>query len=100
MSADASGYTPADRSQCRIVANDASVEQRTGTGEVFERGRLRGTLHYTLNVYQQQYDEGQDEAVTGVGHIEGRLTSSGPVEIPDPGAGAPSSNRAARTDGR
>jgi hypothetical protein len=36
------------------------IEQRTGTGEVFERGRLRGTVYCTLNVYQQ-YDEGQDE---------------------------------------
>jgi hypothetical protein len=73
------------------------IEQPTGTGEVFEHARLRRSVYYTLNVYKQ-YDEGQDEAVTGVQHIEGRLTSSGPVEIPDPGAGAPSSNRAARTD--
>ena len=75
------------------------IEQRTGTGEVFERGRLRGTVYCTLNVYQQ-YDEGQDEAVTGVRRIEGHLPSSGPVEIPDPGAGPPSSNCAPlrRTD--
>ena len=68
--------------------------------EVFERGRLRGTVHYTLNVYQQ-YDEGQDEAVTGVRHIEGHLTSSGPVEIPDTWSrGAELELRAAQTDGR
>jgi hypothetical protein len=60
------------------------IEQRTATGEVFERGRLRGTIHYTLNVYQQ-YDEGQDDAVTGV----------------TPGAGAAELElRAAQTDGR
>ena len=56
------------------------IEQPTGTGEVFEHGRLRGTVHYALNVYQQ-YDEGHDEAVAGVQHIEGRLTSTGPTEI-------------------
>ena len=75
------------------------IEQPTGTGEVFEHGRLGGTVHYALNVYQQ-YDEGQDEAVAGVQHIEGRLTSSGPIEIPDSGAMAPSSNCASQTDGR
>jgi hypothetical protein len=39
-------------------------------------------VHYALNVYQQ-YDEGQDEAVAGVQHIEGRLASTGPTEIHD-----------------
>jgi len=58
------------------------IEQPTGTGEVFEHGRLGGTVHYALNVYQQ-YDEGQDEAVAGVQHIEGRLTSNGSIESPD-----------------
>jgi hypothetical protein len=58
------------------------IEQPAGTGELFEQGRLRGTVHYALNVYQQ-YDEGHDEAVAGVQHIEGRLTPSGPIEISD-----------------
>jgi hypothetical protein len=55
------------------------IEQPTGTGEVFEHARLRGSVYYTLNVYQQ-YDEGQDEAVTGVQHIESHKQPPTPSE--------------------
>ena len=56
------------------------IEQPTGTGDLYEHGQLRGAVHYSLNVYQQ-YDEGQDQAVPGVQHIEGRLTPAGPIDL-------------------
>ena len=56
------------------------IEQPTGTGDLYEYGQLRGAVHYSLNVYQQ-YDEGQEQAVTSVQHIEGRLTPAGPINL-------------------
>ena len=55
------------------------IDQPTGTGDVYENGQFRGPVHYSLNVYQQ-YDEGRDEAVIGVQHIEGRITPAGTID--------------------
>src|SRR5256712_5316940 len=55
------------------------IEQPPGTGDLYETGQLRGAVHYSLNVYQQY--EGQEQAVTGVQHIEGRLTPAGPIDL-------------------
>jgi hypothetical protein len=58
------------------------IDQPTGTGDLYEGGRLRGRVHYHLNVYQH-YDEGRDEAVVGVQHIEGRITPGGTIDLCD-----------------
>ncbi len=58
------------------------IDQPTGTGEVYENGQFRGPVHYSLNVYQQ-YDEGRDEAVIGVQHIEGRITPAAMIDLRD-----------------
>ena len=58
------------------------IDQPTGTGDLYENGQFRGAVHYRLNVYQQ-YDEGRDEAVVGVQHIEGRITPAGTIELCD-----------------
>jgi hypothetical protein len=52
------------------------IDQPTGTGDLYENGQFRGPVHYRLNVYQQ-YDEGRDEAVVGVQHIEDRIGPPG-----------------------
>jgi hypothetical protein len=56
------------------------IDQPAGTGDLYENGQFRGPVHYTLNVYQQ-YDEGRDEAVGGVHHIEGRITPAGTIDL-------------------
>ena len=58
------------------------IGQPSGTGDVYENGQLLGTVHYSLNVYQQ-YDEGRDQAGTGVQHIEGRITPAGTINMLD-----------------
>lgn len=49
---------------------------------MYENGQFRGAVHYRLNVYQP-YDEGRSQAVTGVQHIEGRLTPIGTIDLLD-----------------
>jgi hypothetical protein len=58
------------------------IDQPAGTGDLFENGQFRGSVHYSLNVYQQ-YDEGREEAVVGVQHIEGRITPGGTLDLRD-----------------
>jgi len=58
------------------------IEQPTGTGDVCRNDQPLGAVHYTLNVYQQ-YDEGQDEAVPSVNHIEGRIVPAGMIDLVD-----------------
>ena len=58
------------------------IGQPSGIGDVYENGQLLGTVHYSLNVYQQ-YDEGRDQAGTGVQHIEGRITPAGKIDLRD-----------------
>lgn len=58
------------------------IDQPAGTGDLYENGEFRGPVHYSLNVYQQ-YDEGRDEAVVGVQHIEGRITPAGTIDLCD-----------------
>ena len=58
------------------------IDQPTGTGDLYEHGQCRGPVHYRLNVYQQ-YDEGGDEAIGGVQHIEGRITPAGTLDLAD-----------------
>src|SRR3990167_7325198 len=58
------------------------IDQLTGAGDLYESGRLRGRVHYRLNVYQQA-DDRRDEAVVGVQHIEGRITPAGTLDLRD-----------------
>ena len=58
------------------------IDQPGGTGDVYEHGQFRGPVHYSLNVYQH-YDEGRNEPVIGVQHIEGCITPATTLDLRD-----------------